>query len=187
MNFIEKLLPLSDYNTILVIVNQLSKQDIFVPIVDIITLYKLAKLFLIHVFSKHGIPSYITSDCGIKFISNFFRSLEMTLNIKLHFTSGYHSERDSQMECTNQTLEQYLYIYYNYQQNNWLDLLLLAKFVYNNIPSTTTSVLSFFTNKRYYPNIIVYLKRDITSSCTCKFTVDLDKLQNTLKMEIFTT
>jgi hypothetical protein len=52
--------------------------------------------------------------------------------MKLHFTSGYHPEGDGQTERTNQTLEQYLRIYCNYQQSNWASLLPIAKFTYNN-------------------------------------------------------
>jgi hypothetical protein len=40
--------------------------------------------------------------------------------MKLHFTLGYHLEGDGQTECVNQTLEQYLQIYCNFQQDNWL-------------------------------------------------------------------
>jgi len=83
---------------ILVIVNQLSKQAIFVLIVNTMTLYELANLFLIHIFSKYSILSYITSDCKTKFVSNFFRSLGIVFNMKLHFTSGYHSKGDGQTE-----------------------------------------------------------------------------------------
>ena len=45
------------------------------------------------------------------------------------------------MECTNQTQEQYLCVYCNYQQANWADLLLLAEFAYNNAPSATTGTI----------------------------------------------
>jgi len=41
--------------------------------------------------------------------------------MKLHFTLGYHPERDGQIEQVNQTLEQYLHAYCNYQQDNWSD------------------------------------------------------------------
>jgi len=68
-----------------------------------------------------------------------------------------------------------------------LDLLLLAEFAYNNAPNTTTGVLLFFGNKYYYLKIIVYFERDITSSHACKFAINLDKLQDTLKIEISTT
>jgi len=52
--------------------------------------------------------------------------------MKLHFTSGYHPKGDRQTEHINQTLEQYLRVYCNYQQDNWCALLLLAEFAYNN-------------------------------------------------------
>ena len=62
MDFIKKL-PMSDgSNTILVIVDCLTKQSIFILTVNTITSPMLAKLFILHVFSKHGIPSHITSD-----------------------------------------------------------------------------------------------------------------------------
>jgi len=104
--------------------------------------------------------------------------------MQLHFTSDYHPEGDGQTECTNQTLEQYLHVYCNYQQDNWSELLPLAEFAYNNAPSATTSVSPFFANKRYHPNITVHPKRNIASSRSRDFTVDLDKLQSTLKTEI---
>jgi len=63
-----------------------------------------------------------------------------------------------------QILEQYLYVYCNYQQDNWSELLLLAEFSYNNAPSIATNISLFFTNKRYYLKISVYPKYDIASS-----------------------
>ena len=102
----------------------------------------------------------------------------------LHFTSGYHPEGDEQTEHTNQTLEQYLHIYYNYQQDNWSKLLSLVEFAYNNAPSATISVSPFFANKRYYLNITVHPKHNIASSWAHNFAIDLDELQSTLKAEI---
>ena len=88
------------------------------------------------------------------------------------------------MEQTNQTLEQYLCIYCNYQQDNWSELLSLAEFSYNNAPSTTTSVFLFFANKGYHPNLSVYPEQDIAFSHAHDFIIDLDKLQDMLKEEI---
>ena len=104
--------------------------------------------------------------------------------MRLHFTSGYHPKGDGQTKCINQTLEQYLCIYCNYQQDNWSKLLPLIEFAYNNALSATTGVSLFFANKRYYPNITVYSKYNITSFQAHNFTIDLDKLQSTLKAEI---
>src|SRR6266705_986096 len=158
MDFIEQLPPSYGFTSVLVVVDHLSKQCIFVPTHHTITALELAKLFLLHVFSKHSIPSHITSDRGSKFVSHFFCSLGKALDIHLHFTSGYHPEGDGQTERMNQTLEQYLQIYSNYQQDNWSELLPLAEFTYNNALNATTSVSPFFTNKGYHPNISIHPK-----------------------------
>ena len=114
MDFIKKLPSSSRFDTILVIVDQLTKQAIFIPAYDTITSADLACLFVLHVFSKHGIPSHVTSNRGLEFVSNFFRSLDTALNMWLHFTSDYYPKGDGQTKHTNQTLEQYLYVYCNY-------------------------------------------------------------------------
>ena len=156
MDFIEQLLASSGFTSILVVVDCFSKQSIFIPTMDTITSTKLARLFIIHIFSKHGVLEHVTSDWGSKFVSRFFRSLSTALDMHLHFMSRYHPEGDGQTEHVNQTLEQYLCIFCNYQQDNWSDLLPLAEFAYNNSPNTTTGVSLFFTNKGYHPNISIH-------------------------------
>ena len=96
-------------------------------------------------------------------MSNFFQSLGTVLNMWLHFTSGYYPEGDGQTKHMNQTLEQYLRVYCNYQQDNWSELLPLMEFAYNNAPSATTSVSPFFANKGYHPNITVHPKHNCRS------------------------
>ena len=114
MDFIKKLPSFSRFNTILVIVNQLTKQAIFIPAHDTIMSTNLAYLFFLHVFSKHSIPSHVISNRDSEFVSNFFRSLGTALDMWLHFTSDYYPEGDGQTEHTNQTLKQYLHVYCNY-------------------------------------------------------------------------
>jgi len=184
MDFIEKLPSSSKLDTILVIVNWLTKQAILISDHDTVMSMDLAHLFILHVFSKHSIPFHVTSNRDLEFVSNFFWSLDTALDMRLHFTSDYHPEDDGQTKCMNQTLEQYLHVYCNYQQDNWSELLSLIEFAYNNALSTTTSVFLFFANKRYHLNITVHSKRDIAFSWACNFTVDLNELQSTLKAEI---
>jgi len=59
MDFIEQLPDSSSYTAILVIIDRLSKQAIFIPTHDTITSPDLTRLFLLHIFSKHGIPSHV--------------------------------------------------------------------------------------------------------------------------------
>jgi len=98
MDFIKKLSSSFSFDTILVIVDCLLKQAIFIPTHDAITLAELACLFVVHVFSKHGVLSHITSDHGSKFVSHFFCSLGTTLDMRFYFTSGYHPETNGQAE-----------------------------------------------------------------------------------------
>ena len=187
MDFIEQLPQSSGFTAILVIVDRLSKQAIFIPTHDTITSPELAKLFLLHVFSKHGVPAHVTSDCGTEFVSHFFRSLGKALDMRLHFTSRYHPEGDGQTKCSNQTLEQYLCVYSNYQQDNWAELLPLAEFTYNNAPSATTGVSPFFANEGYHSNISVFPECDMTSTQARHYTIDLDSLHQFLWEEMANT
>jgi len=186
MDFIEQLPGSTGFTAILVIVDRLSKQAIFIP-THTITSPELAKLFLLHVFSKHGVPTHVTSDHGTKFVLHLFWSLGKALDMRLHFTSSYHPEGDGQTERSNQTLEQYLQIYCNYQQDNWVDLLPLAEFAYNNAPSATTGVSPIFANKGYHPNISVYPEHDMTSARACDYAVDLESLHQYLREEMANT
>jgi len=102
MDFIEQLPESEGYTNI---------QAVFVPTRRTINAKELSKVFIREVFSKHGIPTHVTSDRGSEFVSKFFRALANALDIKLHFTSGYHPEADSQIKHTNQMLKQYLRIF----------------------------------------------------------------------------
>jgi hypothetical protein len=150
MDFIKKL-PAS---AILVIIDRFTKQAIFVPTTDKVT----------------------SQDS----VSRFWPSLGRALEMKLHFTLGYHPEGDSQTERANQTLEQYLRIYCNYQQSNWASLLPIAEFAYNNAPSATTGVSPFFANKGYNPNLEVHPEHKLASAQDHDFIVDLGELHQEL-------
>src|SRR5258708_16941329 len=104
--------------------------------------------------------------------------------MELHFTSGYHPEGDGQMERLNQVLEQYLWAYMNYQQDDWSSLLPLAEFAYNNATNETTRVSPFFANKGYHPSIVAELDIQVSSTGAQCFIADLDDLHVELKQSI---
>jgi len=112
------------------------------------------------------------------------RSLGTLLNIKLHFTSGHHPEANGQAERTNQTLEQYLRFYCNYQQSNWSDLLPLAEFAYNNASSESSGVSPFYANKGYHPQINISPEIDVASIRAQNYAVDLHQLHAELKVQL---
>src|SRR5882672_5555600 len=77
---------------------------------------------------------------------------------------AYHPETDGQTERVNQILEQYIWIYINYQQDDWVDFLPLAEFAYNNTSHLATMVTPFFANKGFHPKLEVSLVSDAAHS-----------------------
>jgi len=75
MDFIKYLSELQGYTDILVVVDKLTKQVVFIPTLNSIDAIGLTNLFVQNIFSKHRVPSYVTLDKGTKFISKFFRPL----------------------------------------------------------------------------------------------------------------
>ena len=104
--------------------------------------------------------------------------------MRLHFTSGYHPEGDRQTEHANQVLEQYLQVYMNYQQDDWVTLLPMAEFAYNNTTNVTTGVSPFFANKGYHPEFTADLQVKTSSAEVQAFMVDLECIQAELKENI---
>ncbi len=92
MDFIEQLPDSNGFTAILVVIDCASKQAIFIPTHDTINSEELAQLFVIHVFSKHGIPNHITSDRGSEFVSQFTpalaKALDMELSLYFQISSG---------------------------------------------------------------------------------------------------
>src|SRR5882724_10959842 len=123
MDFIEGL-PLSDgCDTILVVVCCLTKMALFIPTFQDIDAEDLAHIFLSQVFAKHGTPTEIVSDQGKHFISHFWWLRFQLLGIKANLSMAYHPETNGQTKWVNQILEQYLWVYFNYQQDDWVNLL----------------------------------------------------------------
>src|SRR5205085_10814906 len=73
------------------------------------------------------------------------------LDIKQKLSTTFHLETDEQTERVNQSLEQYLRMFSNYEQNNWSELLSMTEFSYNNSITAATGLSPFYVNYRYHP------------------------------------
>lgn len=108
-------LPESKGSTaILVVVCRLTKMAHFIPTVSSVDAPEVARLFLNHVWLKHGLPTCTVSDRGTQFNSQFLRQLYELLGITPSFSTAYHPQTDGQTERINQELEVYLRAYVNY-------------------------------------------------------------------------
>ena len=63
MDFIKQLPPSNGFTAILVVIDRLSKESTFIPTTNNATAIDIADAFITHVFSKHGIPLHVSSDC----------------------------------------------------------------------------------------------------------------------------
>jgi hypothetical protein len=185
MDLIEFLPKSYGFNSILVIVDRLTKMAIFLPTTTDLTAEALADLYVTHVFAKHGLPLNIISDRGSEFTSRFWRAFTDILGIKLQLSTAFDPETDGQTEQVNQVLEQYLRLYSDYQQTEWVKHLPLAEFAYNNSPHSSTTVSPFFANKGYNPrDNFTPSDTTINAPFADVYTAKLDELHSFLQQEI---
>nr|GFB15798.1 hypothetical protein [Tanacetum cinerariifolium] len=133
MDFVTKLPKSSQgYDTIWVIVDRLTKSEIFTPIRETDPMDKLARIYLREVVTRHGIPVSIISDRDPRFASNFWRSLQNALGTRLDMSTAYHLETDGQSERSIQTFEDMLRACAIDFGKGWVNHLPLVEFSYNN-------------------------------------------------------
>jgi len=115
-DFITKLPIAQGYNSILVVVDRLTKMVHFIPTTEKTSAEKLARLFRDNVWKLHGLPKSIISDKGPQFAAGLIRELNQILGIKSKMSTTFHPQTDGQMERVNQELEQYLRMFIDHQQ-----------------------------------------------------------------------
>jgi hypothetical protein len=79
------------------------------------------------------------------------------IGTKKKLSTAYYLQTDRQTEQTNQTIETYLQIYSNQQQDNWVLLLPIAQIAYNNKLLEATGVMLYFANYRRHLNLFTRL------------------------------
>ena len=84
----------------------------------------------------------------------------------------------------NQELEQYLRIFINYRQKQWLDWLGTAEFAYNNKIHLATKVSSFKANYKQDPRIGFKERRKGKYKVVGKFVKRIQKIQEEAKVAL---
>jgi hypothetical protein len=59
---------------------------------------------------------------------------------------SFHPQTDGQTERINQMIEAYLRLFINYEMDNWVGLLPMAEFAYNNSVTQATGMSPFFAS-----------------------------------------
>ena len=99
MDFITDLPNCSGYDSILVVIDHLTRLAHFIPCKSKITAKETAELFLKEIVRLHGIPRVIVSDRDPLFTSKFWDTLWRALGTKLNMsTARGHRQMDYRRE-----------------------------------------------------------------------------------------
>jgi len=136
----------------------------FIPCSKSTSAPEFARMFVSHIVRLHGLSNSIVSDRGSIFTSNFWSTLASILKIDPRKSTAFHPQTDGQTERMNQTLEAYLHIFCNYDQNDWFELLPLAEFAYHNAVQESTRMSPFFANYGFHLWFLAESRPTLTSS-----------------------
>jgi len=152
MDFITHLPKSEGYDTILVVIDRLTKKSHLIPCLKDLDARQFANLFMKEIVRLRGLPHDIITDRGTLFTSDLWKETTGKLGIERRLSTAFHPQTDGETERTNAILEQYLRAYINYQQENWCDYLPLAEFAYNNGYQETIKNTPFFANYGINPD-----------------------------------
>ena len=95
MDFITVLLMTwRQHDSIMVVVDNLTKEAHFISVKSMHESDDIAKIFMKEIFKLHGLPKAIVSDRYVKFTSNFWKGLFVDLGMKINFSTSCHPQTD---------------------------------------------------------------------------------------------
>ena len=122
--------PISNrVDTILVVVDRLSKYAHFLGLSHPYTAKGVASLFCREIVRLHGFP--IISDWDVVFLSNFWQELFRLCQTKLQMSTSYHPQTNGQTKVLNRCLVAYLRCFIHEQPIKWCFYLPWAEYSYN--------------------------------------------------------
>jgi len=163
------------FDSILTIVDRLTKYTMFISFKKTMTASVLMYTILQELINNHGLSKEFITDRDKLFTSKFWKTLTAELRIKHKMSTAYHSQTDGQSKQMNQTVKTYLRHYVNKNQDNWVQLLLMTQFVYNNTQNETTEETPFWANYEY--NLKVWQEPQAHESQSQKAILDITEIK----------
>ena len=127
-------LPLSGrkHDSVLVVVDRLTKSAHFKPVRTNYSLDKLAELYIKEIVRLHGIHISIISDRDPRFTSRIWGKLQEAFGTRLNFSTTFHPQTDGRSERVIQVMEDMLRNCVIDYEGSWDRHIPLVEFVYNN-------------------------------------------------------
>jgi hypothetical protein len=138
------------YIQIWVIVNHFIKMGHRIPLKNEGKWLKdLTKIYVSNIWSLPRFPTDIVSDRDRRFHALWAKVCNL-FNIGRRISMAYHPETDRYTERVNQTLEQYLHLFCNVEQDKWSEMLPLAEYANNNSLTSVQAMAPLYANYRYH-------------------------------------
>ncbi|GAB2284266.1 hypothetical protein Dimus_039655 [Dionaea muscipula] len=151
LDFIEGLPRSHSYDSILVVMNRLTKYTHFIPLSHPLSAPKVAQLFHDQMARLHGYPSTLISDRDKVFTSLFWGEIFRLSDTRLCMSTSYHPQTDGQTERVNRCLEDYLRCICLQGSKQWALWISAAEWWYNTHYHKSLNMTPFEALYRYPP------------------------------------
>jgi len=151
MDFIVNLPWSGEFNTIFVVVDQLTKHASFIPTTTGLTAEEFGALYVKHIGCCFGLLESIITDRDPRWTSDFWRGVAKYLKTKMSLSSSHHPQHDGQTEIVNRQLVTMLWAYVNDDLLDWAAWLHILEFAYNNTIHSSIRTTPFFLLYGFHP------------------------------------
>jgi transposase InsO family protein len=112
LDYLTHLHESNGFNSVLIVVDHLTRMAHFLPCTETATAEETATLFLHGVYRLHGLPRVLVTDRDPKFVSGFWQTLWRRLGTRLNMSSSRHPETYELTERVNTSFQQLLRCFY---------------------------------------------------------------------------
>ncbi|KAL4303471.1 hypothetical protein GQ457_10G029000 [Hibiscus cannabinus] len=159
LDFIVGLPKSNGKETIMVVVDRLTKYSHFFALPKHFDSKYVAQIMVQGIVKLHGIPRTIVSDRDRIFVSDMWTEIAKLQGTELCFSSAYHPQTDGQTEALNRCLEMYLRCMAGDDPSKWEQYLAWAEYWYNTAYQTSAGMTPFRAlYGREPPTILNYLE-----------------------------
>jgi len=151
MDFITELQISDKCDQLWVIIDRFTKMTHFLPLrKEGKTAANLAVIFAREVWKYHSLPTDIVSDRDSRLTLETWKEFLRLTGIRPRMSTAFHPQTDGQTKWLNQTIEAYLRAFVSKEQNDWVCLLPMAEFAYNNWTTMGNGMSPFYTNYGFH-------------------------------------